>query len=91
MSVLHALECASRSGKPIRVHTRDGEVIVAKVLSCDSRELIYAPLSSSRPERYAVCDSTGFRLPLDSIERVQLLRQTPPAGPGPRRGGSRSC
>ena len=91
MSVFPELERASETGQPIRVHTRDGEVLVAKVLSCDPHELIYAPLTSSRPERYAVCDSTGFGIPLESIVRVQLLRDAPPAGLGPRRGGSRSC
>jgi hypothetical protein len=74
MTVSVAIEQAAESGQPIRVHTRDGEVLVARVLHWDERELHYVVVSSSRPERYGVCDSTGFALRLDAIERVQLLR-----------------
>lgn len=65
---------ACRSGQPVRVHTRDGEVLVARVLAWDGEQLVYAALQSSHPERYAVCDSTGFRLGEDAIRRTQLLR-----------------
>jgi hypothetical protein len=75
---------AHRAGQPIRVHTADGEVIVARVLSIDEQEFVYAVLTSSRPERYAVCDATGFALPLAAIERVQRLQRPPKPGPGRR-------
>ncbi len=78
MSVPNELRRDRDSGKPVRVHRQDGEVLVAKVLHCEDRELVYAVLTSSRPERYAVCDSTGFRLALDEIERVQVLERPPP-------------
>ncbi len=68
---------AAETGQPIRVHTADGEVLVARVLAYDDGELTYLVLTSSRPERYAVCDSTGFVLPMRSIEKVSLLRATP--------------
>ncbi len=75
MTTQAAIARASDSGQPIRVHTRDGEVLVARVLHCDDRELHYVVVTSSRPERYGVCDATGFSLRLDAIERVQLLRE----------------
>jgi len=67
------LAAAAASGQPVRVHLRDGEVLVARVLGLDACELVYAALRSSRPERYAVCDSTGFRVARAEIERVSLL------------------
>ena len=42
------------------------------------QELVYAVLTSSHPERYAVCDSTGFTLAIEEIERIQVLDQAPP-------------
>ena len=69
---------AAASGKLLRVHRRDGEVIVLRVLDLDEHELVYDVHTSSHPERYAVCDSTGFRLPFDEIERVQALERPPP-------------
>ncbi len=66
---------ACETGQPLRVHTSEGEVLVARVLSFDESELVYAVLSSSRPERYAVCDSTGFVLPLAEIEKLRLLEE----------------
>jgi hypothetical protein len=36
---------------------------------------VYTVLSSSRPERYAVCDSTGFVIPISEIERARLLEE----------------
>ncbi len=74
MSVTSAIARAADSGQPIRVHTSDGEVLVARVLAFDARELHYVVIHSSRPERYGVCDSTGFALRIAAIEKVQLLR-----------------
>ncbi len=73
MSVPEEIVTAAGSGQPIRLHTRDGEVLVARVLQFDERELRYLVLTSSRPERYAVCDSTGFPLPIDELQMVVLL------------------
>jgi hypothetical protein len=66
---------ARETGQPVRVHTTDGEVLVARVLGYDEMELVYTVLSSSRPERYAVCDSTGFVIPISEIERARLLEE----------------
>lgn len=66
---------ARETGQPVRVHTADGEVLVARVLSYNEMELVYTVLSSSRPERYAVCDSTGFVIPISEIERARLLEE----------------
>ncbi len=74
MSVPEEIVTAAGSGQPIRLHTRDGEVLVARVLQFDERELRYLVLTSSRPERYAVCDSTGFTLPMDELQKVVLLK-----------------
>jgi hypothetical protein len=68
------LATALRDGRLVRVHLRDGEVLVARVLQLDADELVYAAVRSSHPERYAVCDSTGFRVPRGAIERAALLR-----------------
>jgi hypothetical protein len=67
------LEGALESGRSVRLHLSDGEVVVARVLSVDDDEVVYAALQSSRPERYAVCDSTGARARLESVERAVLL------------------
>jgi hypothetical protein len=75
LTLERAIARAADTGQPLRVHTRDGEVLVARVLHHDERELHYLVETSSRPERYGVCDSTGFVLRLDSIERVALLRE----------------
>ncbi len=80
---------AARSGGTLRVHTRDGEVLFCRVLRFDDSELVYVALRSSRPERYAVCDSTGFSLPWAVIERVVLMPGEP-AQRAPRRGAGRS-
>jgi hypothetical protein len=69
---------ARRSARPVRVFRSDGEVIVLHVLDCDEHHLVYSVLTSSHPERYGVCDSTGFSLPLGEIERLQLLDRAPP-------------
>ena len=52
---------ALETGQPVRLHASDGEVLVAQIISADDEEICFAVLTSSRPERYAVCDSTGFR------------------------------
>lgn len=72
--ILADLVEAEHRGTPVRLHLRDGEVVVARLLFVDQRELVYAALRSSRPERYATCDSTGVRVELAEIERAQLLR-----------------
>ena len=68
------LESAAETGRSVRIHLRDGEVVVARVLGVDGDVLVYAALQSSRPERYAVCDSTGARTRLDTIERAVLVK-----------------
>lgn len=78
MAVPPEIERARSTGRPVRVHKRDGEVLVVQVLEYDERELVYTVLTSSRPENYAVCDATGFSIPIDAIERVQLLERAPP-------------
>jgi hypothetical protein len=81
------LRAARTSGQPIRLHSSDGEVVVARVLRCDEHEVTYTVLTSSHPERYAVCDSTGFCMPVAQIERTQLLQE--PAGHRTRQSGRR--
>lgn len=64
---------ACETGREVRLHTRDGEVLVARVLGCDADEVRFAVVTSSRPERYAVCDSTGFVRRFDELERAVVL------------------
>jgi hypothetical protein len=64
---------ALETGQPVRLHAEDGEVLVARILSYDEEEIRFTVISSSRPERYAVCDSTGFRRAWHEIERAVLL------------------
>ena len=64
---------AHATGRDIRLHLEDGEVVVARVLWIEPGELAYAALTSSRPERYAVCDSTGTTLAFRAIARARLL------------------
>ena len=73
------LRAAAAQGHCVRVHLLDGEVLVARVLHVDARELVYAVVRSSRPERYAVCDSTGFRVARDAIERAVRVPEPPRA------------
>ena len=61
----------------VRVHLRDGEVLVARVLFCDDTVFGYSVETSSMPERYGVCDSTGWERPLSEVERVTPLRARP--------------
>ena len=64
---------ALEMGAPVRLHMRDGEVLVAHILACDADEIRFSVVHSSRPERYGVCDSTGFRRGWDELERAVLL------------------
>ena len=68
---------AAERACPVRLHLRDGEVVVAQVLWHDAEGFAYAALQSSHPERYAVCDSTGVRLAFDAVERAQLVSARP--------------
>lgn len=65
---------AAETGRRVRLHLLDGEVVIAQVLWHDDGAFVYAAITSSHPERYAVCDSTGVRLTFDALERAQLLR-----------------
>jgi hypothetical protein len=64
-----------QTGRPVRLHLRDGEVVVARILDFDAERLRFAPIQSSRPERYAVCDSTGFVLAFADLARAVLLSE----------------
>jgi hypothetical protein len=72
-AIADLIDTAQREQRPLRLHLREGEVVTVRVLDRDEHEVVYAPLTSSRPERYAVCDSTGFRVPMAEIERVFLV------------------
>jgi hypothetical protein len=69
---------ARESGRPVRLVRSDGEILVLRVISYDDEQLLYAVFTSSHPERYGVCDSTGFALDLAEIEGVTLLERPPP-------------
>ena len=77
MEIPAAIIEAERSGRTLRLHRSDGEVLVLQVLAYDETELVYAVLTSTHPERYGVCDSTGFRLPLVEITSLHLLNRPP--------------
>ena len=68
------IERAAETGQPIRIHTSDGEVLVVRILNCDAEEVVYAVITSSRPEKYAVCDAVGFSIPRTAVEATKLLR-----------------
>jgi hypothetical protein len=68
-----AIARALEQDRPVRLHARDGEVLVARILSFDEREVRFAVLRSTRPERYAVCDSTGVQRRWDELERAVLV------------------
>ena len=72
-----SVQRAARSGQPVRVYLRDGEVLVARILDCDTTVFRYAVETSTRPERYGVCDSTGFERALAEVERITLLQDLP--------------
>ena len=76
-AVSEALEEALRGQKALRIERDDGEVIVAQVLRYETRALFYAVYTSTHPERYGVCDSTGFRLDLAEIRTVEILERPP--------------
>jgi hypothetical protein len=57
---LGVLAESARTGTPVRLHIADGEVIVARILEHGPAEVVYAVITSSRPEKYALCDATGF-------------------------------
>lgn len=61
------------TGRDVRLHLRDGEVVVARILALDADEIRFAAVTSSRPERYAVCDSTGVVVRFDELERAVVL------------------
>ena len=69
---------AVQAGCPVRLHTRDGEVLVARILETDERGIRFAVVTSSRPERYGICDSTGFLRDWDEIERAALVAEGRP-------------
>jgi len=77
--VAEELAKAFESGRAVRIHARDGEVLVARVLELDREAVRFAVVTSSRPERYAVCDSTGFVRRLDELERAVVLESQPRA------------
>jgi len=72
------IEAAQDSDRPLRILRSDGEEILAKVLGRDGDVLLYAVYTSTHPERYGVCDSTGFRLPLREIQSASLSDAPPP-------------
>ncbi|HTO69644.1 MAG TPA: hypothetical protein VMR31_07255 [Myxococcota bacterium] len=75
--VREAVERAHRESRPVRLHARDGEVVVARILGFDAEELRFIAVTSSRPENYAVCDSTGFVRRFDELERAVVLESKP--------------
>ncbi len=75
VETIEAIDTALRTGASVRLHLADGEVLVAQILERDPDEIIYRVVTSSRPEKYAICDSTGFVVPLHAIHRAQLLRR----------------
>ena len=75
MDVAADLERAAASGQPLRVHLVDGEVAVVRVRHLDGAEVTYDVLRSSRPERYAHCDSLGYQCGIEAVERTQLLSE----------------
>jgi hypothetical protein len=74
VTVFEGIAAAAKAGGRVRLHVEDGEVVVARVLEYDERRVVYAPVSSSRPERYAACDAAGFEVPLAAIVRATPLR-----------------
>jgi hypothetical protein len=70
-----AVESALAGDLPIRLHTREGEVLMARVLAREGDRLRCLVIRSSQPERYAVCDSTGLDLELGEIERAAVVSE----------------
>jgi hypothetical protein len=74
----------------VRIHSAEGEELVARVLGYDEAEFVYAALTSSFPERYGVCDATGFSMPFDAIRSVELLDAEPDRPFAPPGAGAES-
>lgn len=74
VAVIDELARAAQSRGKIRVHT-DDEVAVVRVLRVDADRVLYEPVTSSRPERYASCDATAFELPLAAVRRTSPVRE----------------
>ena len=85
METACTIEAAFETGRPVRLHTHQGEVLVARVIACDADELRYTVVRSSHPERYAICDSTGFALRIDQIDRATILSEDQAERSGRRR------
>jgi hypothetical protein len=68
---------ALETGRDVRLHARDGEVMVARVLELSGGSVRFAVLTSSRPENHAVCDSTGAVRRLDELERAVVIEPRP--------------
>lgn len=64
------IQRALESGAPLRLHVRDGEVLVAQVLAAGEGRLRCRVLTSSRPENHASCDSLGLELGIADIARA---------------------
>jgi hypothetical protein len=64
---------AFETGRDVRLHARDGEVLVARILEVGPDGVRFAVITSSRPERYAVCDSTGVERRFEELERAVVL------------------
>jgi hypothetical protein len=73
-SIETLVQRASENGGALRLHTRAGEVIVARVLHAGDGRVRCLVLRSSRPENYARCDSTGLELALEDITRASPVR-----------------
>ena len=91
MSVAADFERAAESGQPLRVHLIDGEVAVVRVRHLEGVEVTFDVLRSSRPERYAFCDSLGYQLEIASVERTKLLTESALESFGRRRSGPRAA
>ena len=50
-------------------------MLVARVLNCDDHEVVYVVITSSKPEKYAICDATGFAIPLQQVAKTRLLEE----------------
>ena len=73
-----SLTRAHEERKALRIARADGEEIVARLLAYDAETLTIAVHTSTHPERYAVCDSTGFELALAEVLEVEVLDNPPP-------------
>ena len=69
-SVEDLILASLESGRPLRLHVRDGEVLVVQVIAATGGRLRCRVLTSSRPENHALCDSPGFEIAIGDIERA---------------------